>query len=141
TYININFISPDITYITSFIFDKFIYFVPIISTIFAMDLITQLKLRIFNCHINEIKKKKLSNNLLNNKNKKYKIVVTIEKTLSSRARFVDFICFVIFLELLFPMFISWIIFLIYLFWRIIFYIGCIYMMTKKDFANEYLYIK
>ena len=148
----VTYISPDITNFTSFIFDNFVYLLPIIPALFAMNLTRFAKYRLYTNHVVKelrryIEKKKNQKKLLltPTTNKKIssqystakKIMQAVENIFSHRARFVDFILLLILLELLYPVFfLSWIVFLLFLLWQIILFFGILYAFTKSNYGED-----
>lgn len=136
------YISPNITHITSIIFDNIIYLVPLLPAIFAMNIILHTNSRLFNSHIikemkNYNKQKNISTkSLKDNESKLKNIAISFNKAFEHRARFVDFICIIILIELFFSIFVSWIILLIFLIWKIIFFIITLFMVAKGGYAEK-----
>jgi len=146
------YISPDITNFTSFIFSHFVYLLPIIPALFAMNLTRFAKYRLYTNHVvKELRKhmekernqeEPLLTSATNTKSSSQhstakKIMQAVNNIFSHRARFVDFILLLILLELLYPMlFLSWIVFLLFLLWQIILFFGILYTFTRSNYGEE-----
>jgi len=146
------YISPDITNFTSFIFSHFVYLLPIIPALFAMNLTRFAKYRIYTNHVVKELRKHMAKGknqegslVLSTNNKKIssqysaakKIMQAVNNIFSHRARFVDFILLLILLELLYPMlFLSWIVFLLFLLWQMVLFFGILCTVTKSNYGEE-----
>jgi phosphatidylglycerophosphate synthase len=146
------YLTPDLTLLTSAIFANIIYLIPVIPAIFAMNLILYARSRLYSDHIAKdrysynLQKKSNQNTVSNAVNSdimtKYpeitKAIRVINKIFEHNARTVDSICFIIFLELLFPIFVSWIVFLIFLVWQIVLFVATFYLVAKGGWAEKEL---
>lgn len=146
------YLTPNLISITSTIFANFIYLIPVIPAIFAMDIMMFTRAQLFASHIT----KDIQNSLEEKPNqadprsiyakygieKEYpiisKIVRSFYQIFEHNARTVDVICFIILFELFFPIFISWIVFFVFLLWQIILFVGIFYMVAKGGWVEKEL---
>ena len=146
------YLTPNLTPLTSTIFANIIYLIPVIPAIFAMDIMKSARAELFTSHIT----KAMQNRLREKPNRadprsihaKYgiekeyptmsKIIRSFYQIFEHNARTVDTICFIILLELLFPIFISWIVFLMFLLWQIVLFAGTFYMVAKGGWVEKEL---
>lgn len=149
SFVNVAYISPDFSRITLFLFHHFIYALPVIPTFFALDIIIHAKHRLYTNHISRaiqqnLEKKqdqKASPYIISpvKSPKAKKIMQVLNAVFDHRARFVDFICLVIVLELMFPaLFISWIIFMLFLCWKLVCFIAFFIVIARGGQVEKYL---
>lgn len=153
---NTVFISPDITFVTSAIIKNINYLVPVIPTLFAIDLMQCAYVEL--CHskymretiCNYAENQADRNSILNREDldngaedyaKVKRFVRQGGRIFEHNARTVDIICLILLLELLFPVFISWLLFLAFLLWRIIIFVGRFYIVAKGGWVEKELQSK
>ncbi len=127
----------------------FYYLIPLIPLFYAGKLHSYAFSALF-CRyitsekIKEYKKSNISNTIESKAEKpsevlgkKYsRIYNLIKNFLDDRARTVDFICFLLLLEMFTPIFITWIIFLGYIIKRFIIFSGSFYIVAKRNWAEK-----
>ena len=146
------YLTPNLIPITSMIFTNIIYLIPVIPAIFAMDIMMFTRAQLFTSHItidiqnyNQEKPNRADPRSIYAKygiEKEYpiisKIVRSFYQIFEHNTRTVDAVCFIILLELLFPIFISWIVFLVFLLWQIILFAGIFFMVAKGGWVEKEL---
>ena len=122
----------------------FYYLIPLLLFMMAASLIRFAGNFLFK----EMSSKLIINDVLKNKiNKSYKkkpyidpvkdrIKVFLNQFLNGRSRNIDFICFIILLELMFQINITWIIFILVLFKHFLIFSGSIYIFWKGGWAEN-----
>lgn len=131
----------------------------VIPVLIAINLLTYVKIRIYDRHIikyfqDYIKKRERLNykttETIHSFENKYsnilRIFRSINKQFDHNHRNVDLLCLIILLELFLPFFITWAIFLVFLIWQIVFFIASFYMIAccgwvERDLREKLKQIK
>jgi ABC-type multidrug transport system fused ATPase/permease subunit len=124
---------------------------PIIPVLFAINLMTSAKGRLYDAYIvksirdyiqkepGQISSLAKTNSGLDIKFSLLKKAINvIDKVFEHNSRTVDLLCLVILLELFLPFFISWVIFLAFLAWQIVFFAASFYMVVRGGWVEKEL---
>ncbi len=126
----------------------FFYLTPVILAIFAIDIYSSAKNRLYDKYIikgirDYIQKEHIdmvpieaNSNLPIRYPRIRRIAGAIDKVFEHNARTVDLICLIILLELFLPIFISWIIFLAFLLWQVVFFLISFYVVAKGGWVEK-----
>jgi len=124
-----------------------IYLIPLIPALFALDIMRFSRSVLFMDYSAQRVESKntgllsLEYNIENDHPLVSKIVRSFNQLFEHNARTVDIICFIILIELLFPVFVSWIVFLVFLSWQIVLFGGTFYMVARGGWVEEELHNK
>lgn len=125
----------------------FFYLTPVIPAIFAMDLVSSAKNRLYDNHIvrgirNYIANKQSEAPVRTDAAARHPIVTRLFNFLlrlfEHNAGFIDLICLIILLELFLPIFVSWILYLVFFLWQILFFIAMLYVVARGGWVEKEL---